>query len=145
MSETTGHGPEADWNTRVIEEFRANDGRVGGRFEGVPMILVHHLGRRSGTERVAPLVYRAEGDAYVVVASKAGAPTHPDWYRNLLVNPRTTVEVGTDSVPVVASELVGEERDRIFEEIKRAAPGFADYERTAAPRVIPLVLLTPTS
>ena len=84
-----------DWNTNIIEEFRANDGRVGGRFEGASMILVHHIGAKSGTERVSPLVYLRDGDDMVVAATKGGSPTHPDWYHNLRAHPRVTVEVGS--------------------------------------------------
>jgi deazaflavin-dependent oxidoreductase (nitroreductase family) len=136
-----------DFNTRVIREFRENEGRVGPPFEGAPMILVHHRGRRTGTEHVAPLVFQPVGDAFAVFASKAGAPTHPEWYANLLAAPDTTAEVGADhrgrEVPVRARELHGDERDRVWEEQKRRSPGFADYEVKAAPRVIPVVLLEP--
>ena len=85
------------WNDGIIEEFRANDGKVGGYFAGAPMILIHHVGARSGTERVSPLVYLPDGDDMVIAATKGGAPTNPDWCHNLRANPRITVEVGTDS------------------------------------------------
>ncbi|MBC3761813.1 nitroreductase/quinone reductase family protein [Quadrisphaera oryzae] len=136
-----------DFNTRVIREFRENEGRVGPPFEGAPMILVHHRGRRSGSEHVAPLVFQQVGGAFAVFASKAGAPTHPEWYANLLASPDTTAEVGAEhggrEVAVHARELHGEERDAVWEEQKRRSPGFAEYEVKAAPRVIPVVLLEP--
>ncbi|MGH9065198.1 MAG: nitroreductase family deazaflavin-dependent oxidoreductase [Acidimicrobiales bacterium] len=131
-----------DWNDGIIEEFRAHEGKVGGQFQGAPMILVHHRGRRSGTERVNPVMYQPVGRDFGVFASKGGAPTNPDWYLNLLAHPRTTVEVGTDTVEVEARDLTGAERDEIWEEQKRAYPGFADYEEKArGVRTIPVVLL----
>ena len=91
-----------DWNRTIIEEFRANAGKVGGQFEGAPMVLLHTTGAKSGKPRVNPLVYQADGDRIVVFASKAGAPTHPDWFHNIVANPRTVVEVGPETVDVVA-------------------------------------------
>ena len=132
-----------DFNTAIIEEFRANAGRVGGGFEGAPMVLLHHRGARSGTERVSPLVYQPVGDAFAVFASKAGAPSHPHWYLNLVANPDTTVEVGTETIDVRARVADGEERDRIWEEQKARMPGFADYEVKAEGRRIPVVMLEP--
>jgi deazaflavin-dependent oxidoreductase (nitroreductase family) len=134
-----------DWNQKIIEEFRANEGRVGGQFEGAPMILVHHFGRKSGTERVNPMMYQAVEGGYAVFASKAGAPDDPDWYRNLVAHPDTTAEVGTDTIRVTARDTTGEERTRIWDRQKHDYPGFADYEGKAAPRVIPVVVLEPTS
>jgi deazaflavin-dependent oxidoreductase (nitroreductase family) len=134
-----------DWNRQIIDEFRANGGAVGGQFEGAPMILVHHKGAKTGTERVTPLVYQADGDAYVVFGSKAGAPTHPHWYLNLVANPDTVVEVGTDTVPVTARVAEGEEHDRLWARQKELMPGFADYEASAGGRVIPVVVLEPTA
>jgi len=133
-----------DWNRQVIEEFQANEGRVGGSFEVAPMILVHHRGARSGTERVNPLMYQKVDAGYAVFASKGGATTNPDWYYNLVANPETTVEVGTQTVPVRARAARGEERERIWEKQKRDYPGFAGYEKTAN-REIPVVILEPTS
>ena len=131
-----------DFNTRIIEEFRNNAGKVGGPFEGAPILLLHHRGARSGRERLNPLAYQAVGDDFAVFASKGGAPTDPDWYRNLLVNPETTVEVGTDTLPVRARDLRGEERSRVWERQKAVMPGFADYEKKAAgKREIPVILL----
>jgi deazaflavin-dependent oxidoreductase (nitroreductase family) len=131
-----------DFNTKVIEEFRANAGKVGGGFEGAPMILLHHRGAKSGTERVNPLVYQPVGDAFAVFASKAGAPTHPDWYRNLMANPDTEVEVGGKTYQVHARELKSSQRNEIWEKQKGLMPGFADYEESARGiREIPVVLL----
>ena len=134
-----------DWNKEIIAEFRANEGRVGGQFEGAPLMLVHHRGRKSGREYVSPLVYLPdEGDASTmyVFGSKAGAPTHPDWYHNLTSADTAQVEVGTDTFDVTVSELTGEERDRIFEEQARRFPGFGEYaEKTAGIRTIPVLAL----
>ena len=129
-----------DWNQGIIDEFRTNSGRVGGQFEGAPMVLVHHTGRSSGTERVNPMMYRPVGDAWAVFASKAGADTHPDWYRNLLAHPDTTIEVGTETVPVHARDLDRDERDPIWEAQKQDYPGFAEYE-AKTDRLIPVLLL----
>jgi deazaflavin-dependent oxidoreductase (nitroreductase family) len=131
-----------DWNQRIIEEFRANQGRVGGQFKGASLLLLHHTGARTGTERVNPLAYQKLPGGYAVFASKGGAPTNPDWYHNLVANPKARIEVGTDAMDVVARVADGEERDRIWEEQKRRMPGFADYERTTT-RQIPVVVLEP--
>jgi deazaflavin-dependent oxidoreductase (nitroreductase family) len=132
----------SDWNTKIIEEFRANEGRVGGPFEGADMILVHHIGARSGTERVTPLVHFPQGDdRTVIIASKAGAPTNPDWYHNLKAHPRVEVEVGTERYAVEVAEVVGDERSTIWEGVKAASPGFAEYERKTD-RTIPVLVLT---
>jgi deazaflavin-dependent oxidoreductase (nitroreductase family) len=133
-----------DWNRTVIEEFRANEGRVGGQFEGATMILIHHIGAKSGAERVNPLVYFPDGDRMVIVASKGGAPSNPDWYYNLKANPTITVEVGTRKFPVTAAELTGPERDKLWDRIVERMPGFGDYQRNTS-RTIPLVALTPVS
>ena len=131
----------SDWNESVIAEFRANEGRVGGYFEGAPMILLHHIGARTGTVRVNPLVYFPQDDgSMLVVASKGGAPTNPDWYHNLLANPRFEVEVGTRTFTVEASELDGPERTAKWPEIVAARPGFGDYE-TRTSRTIPVLRL----
>jgi deazaflavin-dependent oxidoreductase (nitroreductase family) len=127
-------------NARIIDEFRSNHGKVGAPFEGVPIVLVHHQGRRSGVERVSPLAYQPIEGGWAVFASKGGAPTNPDWYLNLLAHPRTTIEVGDDAFDVVAREVQGEERGRIWEEQKRRMPVFAGYETSAAPRQIPVVV-----
>ena len=136
----------SDWNTQIIEEFRANEGRVGGPFEGAPMILVHHRGRRSGREIVAPLMYlphETDPDIMYIFASKGGAPVHPEWYRNLIAAGEASAEVGTETFPVSVKEVTGDERDRIYGEQARRYPGFAEYEqKTAGIRVIPVLELT---
>jgi deazaflavin-dependent oxidoreductase (nitroreductase family) len=132
----------ADFNANVIEEFRANEGRVGGMFEGMPLLLLHHTGARSGEERINPVAYARDDGRYIVFASKGGAPTHPAWYHNLVAHPDTTVEVGTDTIDVSASEASGEERERLFREQAARLPQFAEYERNTD-RVIPVIVLTP--
>ncbi len=135
-----------NWNEKVIHEFRANQGRVGGNFTGAPMVLVHHRGRKTGAERVSPMMYLAdESDdtTIYVFASKAGAPTNPDWYYNLVAAGEGSVEVGTDSYDVTVREIVGEERDRIYAEQAHRYPGFADYARkTEGVRTIPVLALS---
>lgn len=133
----------ADFNAQIIEEFHANEGRVGGRFEGMPLLLLHHTGAKSGKGRVNPLAYQSDGGRYVVFASKAGAPTNPDWYHNLKAQPRAKIEVGTDTIDVVASEASGDERERLFRTQAERIPQFAEYEKQAG-RVIPVLVLTPT-
>jgi deazaflavin-dependent oxidoreductase (nitroreductase family) len=139
-------GAADDWNAKVIAEFRANDGQVGGPFAGAPVTLLHHRGRKSGTEFVAPVMYLAdEADpaTIYVFASKAGAPTHPDWYYNLSTAGATEVEVGTETYPVDVVEVTGADRDRIYAEQARRYPGFAEYEqKTAGVRTIPVLALT---
>src|SRR6266540_618848 len=130
-----------DWNSKIIDEFRANEGRVGGPFKGAPMLLLHHTGAKSGKIRVNPLVYLADGDRLLVFGSKGGAPTNPDWIHNLRANPAATVEVGTDKFAVEAEELTGEERDRLFAKQAGLMPAFADYQ-TKTRRTIPVVALT---
>jgi deazaflavin-dependent oxidoreductase (nitroreductase family) len=131
-----------NWNRQIIEEFRANQGRVGGPFAGTPLLLLHHRGAKSGIERVNPVAYQKVDGSYAVFGSKGGAPTNPDWYHNLIANPETTVEVGTETVPVRARVAQGEERERIWEKQKRNNPGFAEYE-TKTKRQIPVVILEP--
>jgi deazaflavin-dependent oxidoreductase (nitroreductase family) len=132
----------ADWNSGIIEEFRANGGKVGGPFEGMPLLLLHTTGAKSGAQRVNPLSYRTDGNALVVFASKAGAPTNPDWYYNLLAHPEVSVEVGSDKRDLVARVADGDERDRLWEAHKTEYPGFAGYEEKTD-RVIPVVVLEP--
>jgi deazaflavin-dependent oxidoreductase (nitroreductase family) len=132
----------ADFNAKIIEEFHANEGRVGGVFEGMPLLLLHHTGAKSGKSRVNPLAYQADDGRYVIFASKAGAPTNPDWYHNLKAQPNAKIEVGTDTIDVVASEASGEERERLFRTQAERVPQFADYEQKAE-RVIPVIVLTP--
>jgi deazaflavin-dependent oxidoreductase (nitroreductase family) len=133
----------SDWNTSIIEEFRANAGKVGGPFEGAPMLLLHTTGARSGAERVNPLVYQAIGDDLAIFASKGGAPENPDWFHNLRAHPDVTVEIGTETVPMRARVTDGDERDRIWSRQKELNPGFADYE-TKTTRQIPVVVLART-
>ncbi|HEY1330307.1 MAG TPA: nitroreductase family deazaflavin-dependent oxidoreductase [Actinomycetota bacterium] len=131
-----------DWNSQIIEEFRANDGKVGGPFEGNTLLLLHHKGAKTGTERVNPVAYQAVGDHFAIFASKGGAPTNPDWYHNLVANPEVTVEVGTETIPVVARVAEGEERDRIWTLQKQRHQGFADYEtKLEGAREIPVIVL----
>ncbi|MEY2450149.1 MAG: hypothetical protein QOH79_3625 [Acidimicrobiaceae bacterium] len=134
-------GPR-DFNKDIIDEFRANDGKVGGGFAGAPMLLLHTKGAKSGAERVNPLVYGAVGDDYVVFASKGGHPTNPDWYHNLMANPETSIEVGSETIPVTARVAEGDERERIWSKQKGDMPGFADYEKKTT-RQIPVIILSP--
>lgn len=132
----------ADFNQQVITEFRENGGKVSGMFEGMPLLLLHHVGAKSGAARIAPLVYLADNGRYVVFASKAGAPSHPSWFHNVMANPETEIEVGTETIPVLAAEVSGEERDRLYATQAQRAPQFADYQSKTT-RLIPVVTLTP--
>ncbi len=131
-----------DWNSKIIAEFRANGGKVGGPFDGAPLLLLHTTGARTGAERINPVMYRPDGDRIVVFASKAGADTNPDWYHNLLANPRVSAEIGASTHSLVARVADGEERERLWDAHKRAWPGFADYEVKTS-RQIPVVILEP--
>jgi deazaflavin-dependent oxidoreductase (nitroreductase family) len=131
------------FNSKIIAEFRANGGRVGGPFEGADVLLLHHTGARSGAQRVSPLAFQRVGESFAVFASKAGAPENPAWYHNLLAHPDATVEVGTATVAVKARLAQPAERDVLWERQKQRSPGFAQYEATAAPRRIPVVVLDP--
>jgi deazaflavin-dependent oxidoreductase (nitroreductase family) len=134
-----------DWNSKIIEEFRANDGKVGGPFEGATLLLLHTTGARSGQERVNPVMYRDLGNgSYAVFASKGGAPTNPDWYHNLVANPRVSAEIGTRTGQFTARVADGDEREQIWVPHKEKNPGFADYERNTT-RQIPVVVLDPVS
>ncbi len=130
----------SDWNDKVIAEFRANQGRVGGQFEGAPLLLLHGTGAKSGQERVNPMMYQAVGNGFAVFASKAGADTNPDWYHNLRAHPEARIEVGTETLDVTSRVLDAKEREPIWEEQKARYPGFADYE-SRTDRVIPVVML----
>jgi deazaflavin-dependent oxidoreductase (nitroreductase family) len=136
-----------DWNAKTIEEFRANEGRVGGTFAGAPLVLVHHRGRKSGREHVTPMMYlphETDPDVIYVFATKGGAPSHPDWYRNLTAG-GGSVERGTETYDVAVRDVTGAERDRIYAEQARRYPGFAEYERqTAGVRTIPVLELKRT-
>ncbi|GAA3629845.1 nitroreductase family deazaflavin-dependent oxidoreductase [Microlunatus ginsengisoli] len=138
---TNASRPGGGWNDKVIDEFRANQGNVGGPFAGAPMILIHHRGARSGLERVNPLVYLPDGGEMVIAATKGGAPTNPDWYHNLKAHPRITAEVGTETFTVDATEITGSERDELWRRMVELRPGFADYE-TKTSRVFPVFRLT---
>ncbi len=134
------------WNERIIEEFRAHAGHVGGPFETVPLVLVHHVGRRTGRELIAPLAYLADetdaGTVYIF-ASKGGAPTNPDWYYNLVAAGHAEVERGTERYAATVTEVTGAERDAIFARQVEAVPGFGEYAaRTAGVRTIPVLRLT---
>ena len=135
----------AGWNAKTIAEFRANEGRVGGVFEGAPIVLVHHRGRKSRREYVTPVMYLphdTEPDIIYVFATKAGAPTNPDWYYNLTAAGDGSIERGTETYNVTVRELTGAERDRIYVEQARRYPGFAGYARqTAGVRIIPVLEL----
>ncbi len=130
----------SDWNEKVIAEFRANGGKVGGDFEGAPLLLLHSTGAKSGQGRVNPVMYQAVGDGFAVFASKAGADTHPDWYHNLKAHPEARIEVGSDELDVTARVLDAQQRDPIWQVQKARYPGFADYEAKTE-RVIPVVML----
>ena len=130
-----------DWNASIIQEFRSNEGRVGGPFEGHPLVLLHHYGAKTGTERVSPLAVQVLGaDTWAVFASKGGAPTNPDWYYNVQAHPDVAIELGIETIPVRARVTTGEERDRIWTKQKQLMPGFAEYERNT-PRQIPVIVL----
>ena len=135
----------SDWNQSVIEEFRANEGRVGGPFAGAPMVLIHHVGRKSGKEYINPLVYLpdGDGDSIYIFASKGGAPENPEWYRNLVAAGQATIEVLTSTYPVTVTELSGDERDRVYAEQVKRMPGFGEYaQKTEGIRKIPVLRLT---
>jgi deazaflavin-dependent oxidoreductase (nitroreductase family) len=134
-----------NWNESVIDEFRANEGRVGGNFEGAPITLVHHRGRKSGKEYVNPVMYlgdEADADVIYVFATKGGMPTNPDWYFNLVSAGDATIERGTETYHVTVREVTGDTRDRIYGEQSRRYPGFADYSnKVAGIRTIPVLEL----
>lgn len=133
-----------DFNQQVIDEFRANGGRVGGMFEGASMVILHTTGAKSGREIVSPLVYfgdgDGDGDAILIVASAGGSDRHPAWYHNLVATPDVTVEVGAETYPARAVVLAAEERDRVFADIVARSPGFGEYQ-TKTSRVIPIIRL----
>lgn len=132
----------SDYNAPIIEEFRANEGRVGGSFEGASMLLLHTTGAKSGQPRVNPLVYLPDGDRYVVFGSKGGAPTNPDWYHNLIANPDVTIEVGTSTIAVRAREITGPERDELYARQVERRASFAEYPKKTD-RLIPAIALEP--
>lgn len=130
-----------EYNEQISAEFRAHGGKVGGRFEGRPMILVTATGAKSGEQRTTPLVYLPDGDRYLIFASKGGSPSHPAWYHNLKANPVATVEVGTEKFEAVATELTGAERDEVYAKQAGLVPAFADYQEKTT-RTIPVIALT---
>lgn len=130
-----------DWNKAIIDEFRANGGQIGGRFAGRTLLLLHTIGAKSGQERVNPVAYVADGDRFVIIASKAGAPTNPDWYYNLLANPLATVEVGIETFQVRAEVAAEPERTRLYSKMVEMMPGFAEYQQKTT-RIIPVFVLT---
>jgi deazaflavin-dependent oxidoreductase (nitroreductase family) len=131
----------SDWNQQIIDEFHANEGKVGGRFEGKNMVLITHTGAKSGKERVLPLVYSTDGDRIVIAASKGGADTNPDWYHNLVANPKVKVEIGTEKFDATAKLIEDRaERDRLYAGMVAHAEGFADYEKKTE-RLIPVFVL----
>ena len=139
MSETN---ERTNWNQQIIDEFRANDGKVGGRFEGKTLLLLHTTGAKSGQEHVNPVAYVRDGVKYVVIASKGGAPTNPDWYYNIVAHPHLSVEVGTETFQVNAKVTEDPERTRLYNKMVEMMPGFDDYRRNTD-RVIPVIKLTP--
>lgn len=130
-----------DFNKQIVEEFRANEGKVGGMFEGKNVLLLTTIGAKSGAERLSPLVYTRDGDRYVIAASMGGAPKNPAWYHNLKANPKVTLEVGTEKFEATATVIADRaERDRLYAGMVAHAEGFADYEKNTD-RLIPIVVL----
>ena len=129
-------------NKKIIDEFRANHGKVGGRFEGRTLLLLHTLGAKSEKERINPVAYVRDDDRFVVIASKGGAPTNPDWYYNIIQNPQVTIEVGSEKHQAQAVVAEEPERTRLYNKMVEVMPGFDDYRRRTT-RVIPVILLTP--
>jgi deazaflavin-dependent oxidoreductase (nitroreductase family) len=131
----------SDWNKAIIEEFRANAGKVGGNFEGKPLLILHTTGAKTGKPHVNPVVYTMDGDRIVVIASMGGAPTHPDWYYNLVANPLVTVEVGTETFQAKAEVLAEPDRTRLYNQMITVMDSFAEYQQKTT-RVIPVIALT---
>jgi len=140
MSDAAPRDPNS-FNERIIEEFRSTGGKPGGMFEGMPMLILHTTGAKSGKERLNPLAYQNVGDHWAVFASKAGATTNPDWYHNVVADPHVSIEIGTETVDTVARIAEGDERNRIWDAQKAKYPNFAEYEQTAGGREIPVVVL----
>jgi len=128
------------WNRQIMEEFHANAGKVGGPFEGIPLLLLTTTGARSGQRRKTPVGYMPDGDRLVIFATRGGLPTNPGWYYNLLAHPEATVEVGTETFEVTAVVLTGEERDRLYARQVERAPVFAEYQAKTT-RKIPVIAL----
>ncbi|HTF32837.1 MAG TPA: nitroreductase family deazaflavin-dependent oxidoreductase [Myxococcota bacterium] len=132
--------PMAEFNKKVIDEFRSSGGKVGGQFAGAPMIIITHTGAKSGKTYTSPLVYSKDGDRFVIIASKAGAPTNPSWYHNLVAHPEVTVEIGTEKFKARATEAKGAERDRLFAAQAKLLPQFNEYQKKTNRRIPVLVL-----
>jgi deazaflavin-dependent oxidoreductase (nitroreductase family) len=132
--------PMAEFNKKVIDEFRSSGGKVSGQFAGAPMIIITHKGAKSGNSYTSPLVYSKDGDRYVIIASKAGAPKNPSWYHNLVAHPEVTVEIGAEKFKAKAAEVKGAERDRLFAEQAKMMPQFNEYQKKTA-RKIPVIAL----
>jgi deazaflavin-dependent oxidoreductase (nitroreductase family) len=132
----------SDWNTSIVREFRANEGRVGGQFESASLILIHHIGAKSGSERVNPVgCFPRSNDSFAIVASNGGAPTNPDWYYNLKAHPHIDVEFRTETFAVLVRELDGAERERVWADALRVAPQLGGFQNQTT-RSIPVLLLT---
>jgi deazaflavin-dependent oxidoreductase (nitroreductase family) len=140
MSDADQRAAVQDWNHKIITEFREHHGKLGGQFEGAPVLLLHTRGAKSGIERVNPMMFLEEGPTLYVFASKAGADTNPDWYHNLVATPVVTAELGDETITATAVPVTGAERDRIYAIQKERYPGFAEYEAKTT-RVIPVVAL----
>ena len=142
MSDIDTTGP-AEVDIKIVDEYRANGGKLGGMFAGADLLLLHHIGAKSGTKRVSPLAYQRIGESYAVFASRAGSPANPDWLYNVVANPDTMIEIGTETVSVTARVAEPHEREVIWDRQKRRVPQFAEYEKKAAPRKIPVIVLDP--
>lgn len=131
----------SDWNKKVIEEFRANEGKVGGNFASMKLLLLHTTGAKTGQERINPLACMADGERFVIIASKGGAPTHPDWYYNIVANPSVSVEVGTEQFEATATVAEEPERTELYDRIAAINPFFDEYRQKTS-RIIPVIVLT---
>jgi deazaflavin-dependent oxidoreductase (nitroreductase family) len=129
-----------EWNKTIIEEFRANDGKVGGQFADMPLLLLHTTGAKSKLPRINPVAYIADGEQLAVMASEAGVPTNPDWYYNIVANPEVSVEIGTEQFQARTTIAAEPERTRLYEKMATANPGFAEYQRQTT-RIIPVIVL----
>jgi deazaflavin-dependent oxidoreductase (nitroreductase family) len=135
------NNPQNERNLGIIQEFRANAGKVGGPFAGRSLLLLHTIGAKSGQPRINPVACISDGDRLVIIASKGGAPTNPDWYHNLLANPLVTVETGTEQFRARATVAAEPERTRLYNQMAAAMPGFAGYQQKTT-RIIPVIILT---
>jgi deazaflavin-dependent oxidoreductase (nitroreductase family) len=131
----------SDWNKSIIEEFRANEGRVGGHFAGKTLLLLHTKGAKTGLERINPVMTFVDDNRYIIVASKGGAPTDPDWYKNILAHPDVDVEIGTEHFPAIATVATEPERTQLYEKMEAVSSGFTEY-KSKTDRVIPVITLT---